>query len=98
MSRPSLLRTACRLGAVAVVASAVVGTAPSGIAQQGPIRLFPEQAAPPDEEPIPEQVRPRSPAPSGPPVLPQAEPAAPTEPEGRFVVEGLARRGWMRLA
>ena len=70
-----------------------MGTAPSGIAQQRPIRLFPEQAAPPDEEPVPEQVRPRSPAPSGPPVLPQAEPAAPAEPEGRFVVEGLAPPG-----
>ena len=70
-----------------------MGTAPSGIAQQGPIRLFPEQAAPPDEEPVPEQARPRLPAPSGPPVLPHAEPAAPAEPAGRFVVEGLARAG-----
>jgi hypothetical protein len=67
-----------------------MGTAPPGIAQQGPIQLFPERAAPPDVEPVPEQARPRVPAPSGPPVLPPAEPAAPTEPAGRLVVEGLA--------
>jgi hypothetical protein len=87
--RLSHLRTACTLGAAAVVASAMLG-ASSGSAQQGPIRLFPEPATRPDVESVPEQARPRLPAPSGPSDLPHAEPAAPAEPAGRFVVEGLA--------
>ena len=87
MIRPSLLRTACGLGAAAVVASALIATASPGSAQQGPIRLFPERPAPAEIEPVPEQARPRLPAPSGPPVLPPAEPA------GRLVVEGLAAPG-----
>ncbi|HEY7600113.1 MAG TPA: hypothetical protein VH741_09315, partial [Candidatus Limnocylindrales bacterium] len=87
MIRPSLLRTACGLGAAAIVASALIATAPPGGAQQGPIQLFPERAAPSEVEPVPEPAPPRLPAPSGPPVLP------PAEPEGRLVVEGLAAPG-----
>ena len=64
--------------------------APPGIAQQGPIRLFPERDAPARTEPAPEPQRVRPPAPGEPRFGPRVEPSRPAEPQGEFVVEGLA--------
>ena len=76
--------------AAALVTCATMVMAPPGIAQQGPIRLFPERDMPPRTEPTPEQERPRVPALTGQGVIPRSERAPPSEPQGEFVVEGLA--------
>ena len=76
--------------AAAVVACISIVMAPPGIAQQGPIRLFPERDPAPATEPAPAPQPARPPATGVQTLTPRAEPAARAEPQGEFVVEGLA--------
>jgi hypothetical protein len=79
--------------AAALITSLSLVAAPPGMAQQGPIRLFPGRDAPPPSAPAAEQERPRPSAPGGQRVAPPVERAVPSEPQGEFVVEGLAAPG-----